>query len=52
MTEPESEAGGGRGPVLIMAGLWLEELRTVTEDDSSIIYSGADLFISFFQQHE
>lgn len=52
ITKLESEAERGRGQTLIMARPWLDMLWKVTVDESSIIYSSAELDYLFFQQHE
>lgn len=52
ITKLESERERGRGQTLIMARPWLDMLWKVTVDESSIIYSSAELGYLFFQQHE
>lgn len=52
ITKLESEAERGRGQTLIMARPWLDMLWKVTVDESSIIYSSAELSYLFFQQYE
>lgn len=51
ITKLESEPERSR-QTLIMVESWLDMLWKVTVDESSIIYSSAELSYLFFQQHE